>query len=110
MARKSAAAKKTSKQTSGKLENLAHSVVEAAKKRKDPSVRIPMRTLSNAKYNKTKRIIEMGDAAQDRRFFNLAMAKSFMQTLLVASACKDYIDEDKTGSIRQVYYKCKHTI
>jgi DNA topoisomerase-6 subunit A len=33
-----------------------------------------------------------------------------MQTMLVASKCKDLIVADKTASIRQVYYMAKHTI
>lgn len=99
-----------SKETVRKLEALAESVVQAARKKRDPSITIPLRTLSNARYSKAKRIIEMGDASQDRRFFNVGMAKSFMQTLLVASGCKKLIAEDKTASIRQVYYSLKHDI
>ena len=33
-----------------------------------------------------------------------------MQTMLVASKCKDLIDAEKSASIRQVYYMSKHTI
>lgn len=110
MSKKAGAARRDRKQIGEKLAGLAESVVEAARKRQDPTVRIPLRTLSNARFNKTRRIIEMGDAKQDRRFFNLGMAKSFMQTLLVASGCKVLIDEDKTASIRQIYYRLKHTI
>lgn len=96
--------------TSQKIVGLAESVVTHAAKKKDPAVDIPLRTLSNAQYNPRKRIIEMGDKAQSRSFFNLGMAKSFMQTVLIASGCKKLIDEDKTVSIRGLYYLTKHTI
>jgi len=110
-------ARKSSKRPSGdgrgtanKIEGLVDEIVAAATKRKDPSIDIPLRTLSNARFDPKKRIIEMGDAKQSRSFFNLTQAKNFMQTVLIASGCKKLIDEDKTASIRQVYYLLKHTI
>jgi DNA topoisomerase VI subunit A len=93
-----------------KIVGLAESVVVAADKKRDPAIEIPMRTLSNAEYNKAKRIIEMGDKTTTRNFFDLNKAKSFMQTMLIASGCKRLIDEDKTVSIRGLYYLSKHTI
>lgn len=96
--------------TAEKIVGLAESVVTYAAKKKDPAIDIPLRTLSNANYNKSKRIIEMGNKAQTRNFFNLSMAKSYMQTILIASGCKKLIDEDKTVSIRGLYYLSKHTI
>ncbi|MFQ5429061.1 MAG: DNA topoisomerase IV subunit A [Phycisphaerae bacterium] len=96
--------------TAGKIVALAESVVASAARQRDPAIQIPLRTLSNAKYNKAKRIIEMGGKAATRNFFDLNKAKSFMQTLLIASGCKRLIDEDKTVSIRGLYYLTKHTI
>jgi len=102
--------KRDGRATSGKIEQLVSEVVETAGKRREPAIPIPLRTLSNAKYNKARRIIEMGSARQNREFFKLGMAKSFMQTMLIASGCKQLIDEDKTVSIRGLYYRTKHTI
>lgn len=106
----SASRKAANNATAAKIEGLAASVAVAAGKKRDPSVDIPIRSLSNAKYNKNKRIIEMGDRRQTRSFFNLGQAKNFMQTLLIASGCKKLIDEGKTVSIRGLYYLTKHTI
>ncbi len=89
---------------------LAKEVVVAAEKRRDPHLDIPARSLSNVKYNKQKRFIEMGSAKNRRHLFNLSQAKSYMQTLLVASGCKSLIDQDKTTSIRGLFYLLKHTI
>jgi DNA topoisomerase-6 subunit A len=61
-------------------------------------------------YNEKTRHVEMGDNKQSRNFFNYGQAKRFMQTMLVASKCKDLIDIGKTASIRQIYYLSKHTI
>ena len=61
-------------------------------------------------FNEKKKIIELGDRTQSREFFNTAMVRKFMQTMLVASKCKTLIDEGKTVSIRQMYYMSKHTL
>ncbi len=98
------------KHTLNSLSKLANGVVIAAKKKRDPHVDIPSRTLSNVKYSSRKRIIEMGSKKNRRQLFNLSQAKSYMQTMLVGSGCKRLIDEGKTTSIRGLYYMLKHTI
>jgi len=96
--------------TAGKIVALAEAVAATAAKRGDPAIQIPLRTLSNARFNKRRGIIEMGGKAATRNFFDLGKAKSFMQTLLIASGCKKLIDADKNVSIRGLYYLSKHTI
>ncbi len=98
------------KKTLGEIVGLADGVVVAAEKRRDPHLDIPARSLSNVKYNKQKRFIEMGNAKNRRHLFNLSQAKSYMQTMLVASGCKTLIDQAKTTSIRGMFYLLKHTI
>ena len=71
---------------------------------------IPARSLSNVRYNKTKRFIEMGGNTNRRQLFNLSQAKSYMQTMLVASGATQLIEQGKTTSIRGLYYLLKHTI
>jgi len=93
-----------------RLENLAKSIVEQADRHKDPAIAIPTRSLSNVIYNEKTRHVEMGDNKQSRNFFNYGQAKRFMQTMLVASKCKELIERGKTASIRQIYYMSKHTI
>ncbi len=70
------------------LKDMANDVVTAAEKKRDPYLDIPARNLSNVKYNRVKRFIEMGNATNRRQLFNLSQAKSYMQTMLVASGCK----------------------
>src|SRR6185369_785722 len=43
-------------------------------------------------------------------FFNTSMARKFMQTFLLANGCKTLIEENKTISIRQMFYMTKHTL
>jgi len=40
----------------------------------------------------------------------LGHVRRFMQTLLVASLAKKLVENDKTASLREVYYQLKHTI
>lgn len=98
------------RRTLGELVGLADTVVVAADKKRDPAMDIPTRSLSNVRYNQRKRFIEMGKNTNRRQLFNLSQAKSYMQTMLVASGCKDLIDQQKTTSIRGLYYMLKHTI
>ncbi|HEY6005821.1 MAG TPA: DNA topoisomerase IV subunit A [Anaeromyxobacter sp.] len=106
MARLDAADKKTI----GKIENLAESVLKATKGGKNPFVEIPIRSLANVRWSEKKRLIELGTQRQKRYFFNVSMAKKFMQTFLVSEACKELIDSGKTTSIRDLYYMTKHAL
>jgi DNA topoisomerase-6 subunit A len=96
--------------TMGQIHGLADGVVVAADKKRDPYLDIPSRTLSNVKFNKSKRFIEMGKNTTRRQLFNLSQAKSYMQTMLVASGSKQLIEQGKTTSLRGLYYLLKHTI
>jgi DNA topoisomerase VI subunit A len=98
------------KKTLGSISDLADTVVQSAARRRAPYVDIPSRSLSNVRFNQSKRIIEMGSGTNRRELFNLAQARSYMQTLLVASGCKQLIDQGKTTSIRGLFYLLKHTI
>ncbi len=89
---------------------LADTVVAAAKTGREPTLDIPTRALSNVKYNKTKKFIEMGRGTTTRQLFNLSQAKSYMQTLLVGGGCKKLIEQGKTTSLRGLYYMLKHSI
>ncbi|MBI5594572.1 MAG: DNA topoisomerase IV subunit A [Elusimicrobia bacterium] len=93
-----------------KLAGLADIVIAAANKKRDPAIKIPVRSLSNVRFNERKGIIEMGSNTQDRTFFNVAMAKKFMQTMLVADALSELQKAELTTSLREIYYRTKHTM
>ncbi len=98
------------KKTLGSIRNLAEGVVQSAERGRAPYVDIPSRSLANVRFNQSRRIIEMGTGTNRRELFNLAQAKSYMQTLLVGSGCKQLIQQGKTTSIRGLFYLLKHTI
>ena len=93
-----------------RLVGLADVVIGAAQKKKDPEFQIPVRALSNVSFNQKKRFIEMGKATQGRSFFNLGMAKKFMQTMLVADALAELQRQELSTSLREIYYRTKHTL
>jgi DNA topoisomerase-6 subunit A len=99
-----------SKKTAQKIEKLADAVLKTVKGGKNPFLEIPIRSLANVKFNEKRRLIELGSQRQKRYFFNVSMAKKFMQTFPVSDAFKELIDSGKTKSIRDLYYITKHTI
>jgi DNA topoisomerase-6 subunit A len=96
--------------TAKKIAGMANNIVKAAQKHVSPTLDIPTRSLSNVRFNPKRAIIEMGESKQARQFFDMNMAKKFMQTTLIASQCKQLIDAGKTASIRQLYYLSKHDV
>jgi DNA topoisomerase-6 subunit A len=99
-----------SKKTAAKIEKLAEGVLKTVGKGKNPFLDIPVRSLANATWSERTRLIQMGSQKQKRYFFNVGMAKKFMQTFLVSEACKELIDSGKTTSIRDLFYMTKHTL
>src|SRR5512134_2060316 len=93
-----------------KLVGVADTVITAAERSKDPTLAIPIRSLANVEFNARRGIIELGKRKQARTFFNVAMAKKFMQTVLVADALAELQRANLTTSLREIYYRTKHTI
>jgi DNA topoisomerase-6 subunit A len=93
-----------------KLIGLADLVITAAQRARDPTMAIPIRALSNVTFNPRKGLLEMGEKKQARSFFNVGMAKKFMQTMLVADALSELQRAELTTSLREIYYRTKHTI
>src|SRR6058998_43203 len=93
-----------------KLVGVADIVIDAAQRRRDPTFAIPVRSLSNVTFDEKKGLIELGRRKQARSFFNVGMAKKFMQRVLVADALCELQRANLTTSLREIYYRSKHTI
>jgi DNA topoisomerase-6 subunit A len=98
------------KQTIGLIASLADGIVTSAKGGRELSIDIPSRSLANIRYNKARKILEMGKGTNSRQLFNLNQAKSYMQTILVAKGASQLVGEGKSNSIRGLYYTLKHKI
>ncbi len=101
---------KTTEKTRKRVISLAEGVVKSSLAGREPKLEVPTRALSNTKWNKSRRILQMGSAAQERQLFNLNQSKKFMQTLLHAKGVKELLDRDKTSSLRGMFYQGLHTI
>jgi DNA topoisomerase-6 subunit A len=98
------------RKTAEKLKQLGITVDTEIEKKVNPSIDIPIRTLSNVIYDKKTGQLSLGNKVAKRYFFNVAHSKKFMQTLMVASFCKDLIDQSIHASIRDMFYNLKHTL
>ncbi|MHC4991035.1 MAG: DNA topoisomerase IV subunit A [Planctomycetota bacterium] len=98
------------RRTGKKIKALGDRVVKSSLAGRDPFLDIPLRTASNTRFNKARRILEMGTGSQRRNLFKLGQARKFMQTVLMADGCQDLVDANKTLSLRGMYYKALHTI
>ncbi|NJN37040.1 MAG: hypothetical protein HC794_08255, partial [Nitrospiraceae bacterium] len=59
------------KQTLGSLRGLAGEVTAFAERSRAPHLEVPSRSLSNVRFNQSKKIIEMGSGTNRRELFNL---------------------------------------
>lgn len=98
------------KQTEEKLESLGKRIVKDIDQKKNPSIDVPIRSISNVSFDKKSKIITMGDKTAKRFFFNVAHAKKFLQTIEVASISKGLLKLGKHASLRDVFYMAKRTI
>src|SRR5438132_11004002 len=83
-----------------KLVGVPDVVITAAQRHRDPTIAIPVRSLSNVTFSERKGLIEMGKRKQARPFFNVGMAKKYLQTLHLADALCELQRANRTTSHR----------
>ncbi len=94
----------------GELKKLGVKVTQEITKKENPNIEIPIRALSNVVYDKKSGQLVLGSKTSRRYYFNVAHAKKFMQTLMVASFSKQLIDHKIHASIRDMFYNLKRTL
>lgn len=98
------------KEVKKKLEGLGEKVLKDIEKRENPNIDIPLRTLSNVSYDPKTGMLTLGNKSAKRYFFNVAHAKKFMQTLMVAAFTKELTDQELHTSLRDLFYALKRTL
>ncbi len=93
-----------------KLESFGKKLVKDIEEDKNPSVRIPLRALSNVVFDRQDKTLKMGGKSFVRSFFNVAHARKFLQTIETAAISKDLLINQKHASLRDVFYMAKRTI
>jgi len=98
------------KEIAKRIKGVAGDIVKDIYKHNDPTFSTQQRGKSNVEFSQKKRVLTLGDKMTTRNFLNIAHAKKFMQTMMVSAKTHDYLLENKTASIREVYYELKHTL
>ncbi len=99
-----------SEEVKKRLEEMAKKIVKDIYSKRNPSIELPVRTLSNVYFDDVTKLIKIGDKKSIRTYMNMAHTRKFMQTVLVASECKKIMEQQVTTSVRDLYYALKHTI
>jgi len=102
--------KETPKQIAKKLEDMANRIVNQIHKNIDPVFTTQQRGRSNVEFCEKTKLLKLGDKSTSRNFLNIGHAKKFMQTMMVTEKTHNYLKENKTASIREIYYELKHTL
>ncbi|MEM4511414.1 MAG: DNA topoisomerase IV subunit A [Nanopusillaceae archaeon] len=93
-----------------KIEDFAKKIYEEFE-RGNPKFEFIIRgNLKYIEYDAIKDLIRLKKTIGRREFFNLGHTRKFTQTILIAYLAKNLIENNKTASIREVYYQLKHTI
>ncbi len=99
------------KEITNKIEILGEQLLKEIEAGQNPHIDIPIRGSGNVHYDEKAKKIVLGDKIAKRYLFNVAHARRFMQTMLVASYVKkDLLANNLTATLRDLYYAKKHTI
>lgn len=94
-----------------RLSTIGVEILEDINKKKNPELSVLTRSLSNVYFDKKTGLIKLGDTTQKRYYLNIAQAKKFMQTLLIAEKIKWIVEQKKPAlGLRQLFYTLKHSI
>jgi len=99
------------RETLTKIVKLGNDLVREIEVQENPHIDIPIRGSANVHFDEKRKKIVLGDKIAKRYLFNVAHARRFMQTMLVASYVKkDLLENNLTATLRDLYYAKKHTI
>ncbi|HIK02060.1 TPA: DNA topoisomerase IV subunit A [archaeon] len=101
---------KIKKESLDSISGFGKKIVASVEDKNPPVFEIPLRSKTNISFDEKQKILVLGDKTSSRRFLNVAHARKFMQSALIASACKEYIEHDRTVGKRELYYNLKHSL
>ena len=89
-----------------KIEKEAKSIRDKILKNQKPSMRFPLRSLSNVRFDQKSGYFEMGRKTKERTLA-VASVKTFAQSLKMAALSKQLIETDDIATKREAYYVAK---
>ena len=90
-----------------RISEIAQDVYGCIKKKKQPQLEMPLRSLSNVKYDPKAGFFELLGKFKERTL-TASTIKTFAQTLHVMSLSKDLIGQDDIATKREAYYVSKN--
>ncbi|MFA5125481.1 MAG: DNA topoisomerase IV subunit A [archaeon] len=109
--RKSKTVEKVSpKEIADRIKKTADSIATQINKQEDPEFITMQRGKSNVVWDEKKGYLGLGEKEITRTFLNIAHARKFMQTSMIMAKTREYLEHNKTASIREIYYELKHTV
>lgn len=90
-----------------RLTYLGNSVVSDIKNSKFPSLEIPSRSVDNIKYDLKLRQYVLGDEKILRTTKNIKHLRAFTQLLWIAYFSKELLKNNKTSTLRDIYYSAQ---
>jgi DNA topoisomerase-6 subunit A len=90
-----------------KIKNEASRVKRSIKAGKKPSMKFPLRSLSNVRYHPRNGFLEMRGKKKERTL-TVNTVKTFAQTLRLMSLSKQLIETDDIATKREAYYVSKN--
>ncbi len=97
-------------ETKKSLKQLGSKVVGQIDEGKNPTLEVPIRNLSNVKFDVESKMIRMGESVAKRYFFNVGHVRKFVQTVEAAAVAKELLDVQKHLSLRETFYRMKRTL
>jgi DNA topoisomerase VI subunit A len=97
-------------ETKKNLNKLGNSILDQIGREKNPALEVPIRTLSNVRYDPKTKMITMGEGVAKRYFFNIGHVRKFVQTVEAAAVAKELLDVEKHLSLRETFYRMKRTL
>ncbi len=92
------------------LENLGRKILDQIEKKENPSIEVPIRALSNVKFDLKSKKLMLGESKAKRYFLNIGHVRKFVQTFGIAALSKELIEIGKTVSLREAFYILKRTL
>ena len=101
------AVKKKETNVIGKIKDFANEVYTKILKKKQPQLNMPLRSLSNVKYDPKEGYFELVGKMKERTL-TASSVKSFAQTLRMMSLSKELIEQNDIATKREAYYVSKN--
>jgi DNA topoisomerase-6 subunit A len=100
----------TSNDASKKLAGMGTDMVGQIKAGDGPTFETILRTKSNTLFDESAGCLRTGDKKETRKFLSMAQARTFMQTVAVASRTRQFLKENLHTSIRGLFYQLKFSL